>query len=155
MVAASGVDISPFINNLPKAVHDTVLHSECQWQYFPSGKHHRGIGGARLLLVDEDTAATNFMIRDRRMQLLIAKNQSRLHRLLTRFASSILTMGYPPLVMGGSGDYFDIYGDCDGGISKRRMSLPGRGRSQTFIRASVARKAASILGRSRRASCHR
>jgi len=68
----TGVDISPFINNL-RAVHDTVLHSECQWQYFPSGKHQRHWAGARLLLVDEDTAATNFMIRDRRMQLLIAK----------------------------------------------------------------------------------
>jgi len=30
----TGVDISPFINNYPKAVHDSVLHSECQWQYF-------------------------------------------------------------------------------------------------------------------------
>ena len=31
--------------------------------------------GARVLLIDEDTAATNLMIRDRNMQTLIAKDK--------------------------------------------------------------------------------
>ena len=31
--------------------------------------------GAAALLIDEDTSATNFMIRDRRMQALIAKDR--------------------------------------------------------------------------------
>jgi predicted ABC-class ATPase len=65
--------------------------------------------GSRLLLVDEDTAATNFMIRDHRMQLLIAKNQEP----ITPFIDKVrqLYRDYEVstiLVMGGSGDYFDV-----------------------------------------------
>ena len=39
---------------------------------------------ASLLLIDEDTSATNFMIRDGRMQRLIAPEKSRLHPFLIR-----------------------------------------------------------------------
>jgi predicted ABC-class ATPase len=65
--------------------------------------------GAQLLLVDEDTAATNFMIRDRRMQQLIAKDKEpitpfidKVRQLYTDYRVSTI------LVMGGSGDYFDV-----------------------------------------------
>ena len=39
---------------------------------------------ASLLLIDEDTSATNFMIRDGRMQRLIVPKKSRLHPFLIR-----------------------------------------------------------------------
>ena len=64
--------------------------------------------GARVLLMDEDTSATNFMIRDRRMQLLVAriKNRSpfvdRVRQLYRERGVSTI------LVIGGSGDYFDV-----------------------------------------------
>ncbi len=59
--------------------------------------------------MDEDTAATNFMIRDHRMQELIAKDLEpitpfidKVHQLYTDYGVSTI------LVMGGSGDYFDV-----------------------------------------------
>ena len=64
--------------------------------------------GARVLLLDEDTSATNFMIRDRRMQELIPKA----HEPITPFIDKVrpLYQDYgvsTVLVMGGSGDYFE------------------------------------------------
>jgi len=63
---------------------------------------------ATVLLVDEDTSATNFMIRDRRMQALVAKDAEpitpfvdRIRELRDRLAVSTV------LVMGGCGDYLD------------------------------------------------
>jgi len=63
----TGVDIYAVINNLPKRlIHDAVLHSECgSSEYFSSKRIEALEAGARLLLVDEDTAAA--MIRDRRI----------------------------------------------------------------------------------------
>ncbi|MFB9136878.1 P-loop domain-containing protein [Vibrio olivae] len=65
--------------------------------------------GAKALLIDEDTSATNFMIRDERMQALVAKSDEPITPLVDRIGqlrdqfdiSSII-------VMGGSGDYLDI-----------------------------------------------
>jgi predicted ABC-class ATPase len=62
-----------------------------------------------VLLVDEDTSATNFMIRDRRMQALIAKDREPITPFIDKVQQlytdhSISTV----LVMGGSGDYFDV-----------------------------------------------
>jgi len=74
MVAASGVDISPFINNLPQGQSTTQFSTQnASGSTSQAANIIEALTGARLLLVDEDTAATNFMIRDRRMQLLIAK----------------------------------------------------------------------------------
>ena len=73
----AGVDISPFIDNLPSGRTTTAFSSENA-----SGSTSQAANivealalGAKLLLVDEDTAATNFMIRARRMQALIAKEK--------------------------------------------------------------------------------
>jgi predicted ABC-class ATPase len=65
--------------------------------------------GAKVLLVDEDTAATNFMIRDRRMQELIAKNKEPITPFIDKVRLLYQDLGVSVLlVMGGSGDYFDI-----------------------------------------------
>ncbi len=64
--------------------------------------------GARVLLVDEDTSAMNFLIRDGRMQRLLPRPSEpvvplldRLRELYDRFAVSTV------LVTGGSGDYIE------------------------------------------------
>ncbi len=107
----ASVDISPFINQLPQG-RSTSQFSTTN----ASGSTSQAANimealeaGARLLLVDEDTAATNFMIRDRRMQQLIAKDKEpitpfidKVRQLYTDYAVSTI------LVMGGSGDYFDV-----------------------------------------------
>ena len=65
--------------------------------------------GTNLLLFDEDTSATNFMIRDERMQRLVSKDNEpitpfidRVRELYTDHDTSTI------LVMGGSGDYFEV-----------------------------------------------
>jgi predicted ABC-class ATPase len=107
----AGVDISPFINHLPQG-RSTVNFSTAN----ASGSTSQAANiiealeaGAEVLLVDEDTAATNFMIRDFRMQQLIAKAQEpitpfidKVRQLFTDFDVSTI------LVMGGSGDYFEV-----------------------------------------------
>jgi predicted ABC-class ATPase len=107
----ASVDISPFINQLPQG-RSTSQFSTTN----ASGSTSQAANimealeaGAKLLLVDEDTAATNFMIRDRRMQQLIAKDKEpitpfidKVRQLYTDYTVSTI------LVMGGSGDYFDV-----------------------------------------------
>ena len=65
--------------------------------------------GSRLLLMDEDTCATNFMIRDARMQALIASRMEPITPFLDRVVEIDATLQVSTiLVMGGSGDYFDV-----------------------------------------------
>ncbi len=107
----TGVDISPFINNLPQGRSTTQFSTQNA-----SGSTSQAANiiealeaGARLLLVDEDTAATNFMIRDRRMQLLIAKNQEPITPFIDKIRQLYTDYGVSTiLVIGGSGDYFDV-----------------------------------------------
>lgn len=65
--------------------------------------------GARLLLIDEDTAATNFMIRDRRIQALIDREKEPITPFIDRVQQLYRQHGVSTiLVIGGSGDYFDV-----------------------------------------------
>ncbi|MEM7757716.1 MAG: P-loop domain-containing protein [Cyanobacteria bacterium P01_A01_bin.40] len=110
----SGVDISPFINHLPQQRSTTKFSTTNA-----SGSTSQAANimealeaGAELLLIDEDTSATNFTIRDRRMQALIAKNREpitpfidKVRQLYDDYQVSTI------LVMGGSGDYFEV-ADC-------------------------------------------
>ena len=64
--------------------------------------------GARVLLLDEDTSATNFMVRDARMQALVAKEHEPITPFVDRVRELYDTFGVSTvLVMGGCGDYFD------------------------------------------------
>ena len=108
--AVHAVDISDFISHLP-GDHATESFST----ELASGSTSQATAlvealetGASCLLLDEDTSATNFMIRDRRMQELVAKTSEpitpfvdRIRELRDQLEVSTL------LVMGGSGDYFD------------------------------------------------
>ena len=107
----AGVDISPFIDQLPFG-RDTRAFSTDN----ASGSTSQAANivealevGARALLIDEDSAATNFMIRDHRMQQLIAKVNEPITPLIDRVRQlydehDLSTV----LVVGGSGDYFDV-----------------------------------------------
>jgi predicted ABC-class ATPase len=108
--AVHAVDISPFISHLPGGHGTETFSTE-----LASGSTSQATAlvealetGASCLLLDEDTSATNFMIRDRRMQELVAKTSEpitpfvdRIRELRDQLTVSTL------LVMGGSGDYFD------------------------------------------------
>ena len=65
--------------------------------------------GAELLLIDEDTSASNFMIRDARMQNLVSKSREPITPFIDRAREIFETHEVSTiLVMGGSGDYFEV-----------------------------------------------
>lgn len=107
----ASVDISPFINQLPQG-RSTSKFSTTN----ASGSTSQAANimealeaGTQLLLVDEDTAATNFMIRDRRMQQLISKDKEPITPFIDKVRQLYTDYGVSTiLVMGGSGDYFDV-----------------------------------------------
>ncbi len=109
--SVTGVDISPFINDLPQGRSTTHFSTANA-----SGSTSQAANiiealeaGARVLLIDEDTAATNFMIRDRRMQQLVAKTREPIVPLIDKIRQLYDELGVSSvLVMGGSGDYFDV-----------------------------------------------
>lgn len=108
--SVAGVDISPFISHLPQGRSTQHFSTENA-----SGSTSQASNvmealeaGATLLLIDEDTSATNFMIRDRRMQALIAKANEPITPLIDKIRQLYQDCGVSTvLVMGGSGDYFD------------------------------------------------
>ncbi len=105
------VDISAFIDNLPFG-QDTMAFSTDD----ASGSTSQAANimealevGATTLLLDEDTSATNFMIRDVRMQRLVAKTKEPITPFIDRAQGIYESLGVSTvLVMGGAGDYFDI-----------------------------------------------
>lgn len=105
------VSISPFINNLPRGRDTDAFSSEDA-----SGSTSQAANivemievGADLLLIDEDTSATNFMIRDHRMQELISKRDEPITPFIDKVGQLHAELGISTiLVIGGSGDYFDV-----------------------------------------------
>lgn len=107
----TGVDISGFINHLPGGVDTRAFTSDNA-----SGSTSQAAAiaealevGADCLLLDEDTSATNFMIRDARMQRLVASPDEPITPFLDRVRGLFTDQGISTiLVIGGSGDYFDV-----------------------------------------------
>jgi len=108
--AVSSVNLSAFMSGLP-GIHSTEQFSTQS----ASGSTSQAVNilealeaGSKLLLMDEDTCATNFMIRDERMQMLVAKANEPITPFLDRIQEVSEFLGVSViLVMGGSGDYFD------------------------------------------------
>ncbi len=105
------VNISPFINNLPYG-GDTYAFSTEE----ASGSTSQAANimealevGSRALLIDEDTSATNFMIRDVRMQELVSKEKEPITPYIDKIRQLYEDKGVSTIiVVGGSGDYFDV-----------------------------------------------
>lgn len=108
--SVSGVDISDFIGSLPGGRTTQAFSTD-----LASGSTSQAAAlvealevGAKTILLDEDTSATNFMIRDQRMQALVAKTSEPITPFLDRIRELRDTLEVSTvLVMGGSGDYFD------------------------------------------------
>jgi predicted ABC-class ATPase len=105
------VDISAFVSNLPFG-RDTKSFSTDD----ASGSTSQAANimeamesGAKTLVIDEDTSATNFMIRDHRMQELVAKEKEPITPYIDRVRQLSHDHGVSTvLAIGGSGDYFDV-----------------------------------------------
>lgn len=109
--AVQKVNISPFINNLPRGTSTTEFSTE-----EASGSTSQAANiiealemGAQVLLIDEDTSATNFMIRDVRMQRLVTKEKEPITPFIDKVRQLYEEHGVSTvIVVGGSGDYFDV-----------------------------------------------
>lgn len=108
--AVAGVDISGFIDGLPGGKDTTAFTTENA-----SGSTSQAAGlvealeaGAEVLLLDEDTSATNLLVRDARMQALVADEHEPITPYVDR-ARALAEAGVSTvLVCGGAGDYFDV-----------------------------------------------
>lgn len=104
----NNVNISPFIKLLPNGDTDNFSTDRASGSTSQAANIMEAIdGGARLLLIDEDRSATNFMIRDRLMRELIKKEPitpftDRVQELYKQCGVSTI------LVIGGSGEYLSI-----------------------------------------------
>ncbi|HXV59799.1 MAG TPA: ABC-ATPase domain-containing protein, partial [Vicinamibacteria bacterium] len=108
--SVTGVDISPFVRELPMGRNTNAFSTEDA-----SGSTSQAASviealevGAKVLMLDEDTSATNLMFRDARMQALVARDSEpivpfvdRIRELKDRFSVSTV------LVTGSSGDSFE------------------------------------------------
>jgi len=105
------VDISPFIANLPFGQDTREFSSDDA-----SGSTSQAANimeyleaGAQVLLIDEDTSATNFMIRDQRMQELVSKDKEPITPFIDKVRQLYADHGISTiLAIGGSGEYFDV-----------------------------------------------
>ncbi len=102
-------DISPFINNLPDGRDTTSFSTDDA-----SGSTSQAAStvealeaGARVLLIDEDTSATNFMVRDELMEAVVAAD----HEPISPFVDHVRELWERDgvstvLVVGSSGAFF-------------------------------------------------
>ncbi|MFW5870953.1 MAG: ABC-ATPase domain-containing protein [Verrucomicrobiota bacterium] len=109
--SVQGVNITPFINNLPGERRPGCFHTQNA-----SGSTSQAANimeavevKADALFLDEDTCATNLMIRDARMQNLVEKSGEPITPFLDRVGSLYNDAGISTIiVLGGSGDYFEV-----------------------------------------------
>jgi predicted ABC-class ATPase len=108
------VGIGAFIQDLPEGRSTAAFSSEDASGSTSQASNivealEAGAGG---LLLDEDTSATNFMLRDARMQALVSREDEPITPFVERVRELYDTLGVSTvLVMGGCGDYFDV-ADC-------------------------------------------
>lgn len=107
----TNTDISMFINNLPNK-KDTV--SFCTEDASGSTSQAANVieameMGSSLFLIDEDTSATNFMIRDELMQRVIHRDQEPITPFIERVRELYERYGISSILVAGScGSYFHL-----------------------------------------------
>lgn len=105
------LNLSNYINHLPldKNTQDFTTQDASGSTSQAAWLQESIESGATTLLIDEDTSATNFMIRDERMQALVNKGDEPITPLVDRIGQLRDEMDISSLiVMGGSGDYLDV-----------------------------------------------
>lgn len=109
--AIISTDISLFINNLPNGKDTIKFNTENA-----SGSTSQAANiieaiesKSKVLLIDEDTSATNFMIRDDIMQRLVVKEKEPITPFIDVAKSLYKQLGISTVLVAGScGDFFDI-----------------------------------------------
>lgn len=105
-----GLDISNFINNLPhKKDTRNFTTSNASGSTSQAANIMEALElGATTLLIDEDTTATNFMVRDRKIQELISHKKEPITPFIERIESMKAENLSVIIVVGGLGDYFSM-----------------------------------------------
>ena len=104
-------DISMFINNLPNKKDTRTFYSEdASGSTSQAANVIEGMeSGAKVFLIDEDTCATNFMIRDELMQRVVCREEEPITPFIERTRFLYEKCGISSvLVAGSSGAYFYI-----------------------------------------------
>eukprot|EP00403_Amphidinium_massartii_P031225 CAMPEP_0178388602 /NCGR_PEP_ID=MMETSP0689_2-20121128/9680_1 /TAXON_ID=160604 /ORGANISM="Amphidinium massartii, Strain CS-259" /LENGTH=626 /DNA_ID=CAMNT_0020009015 /DNA_START=116 /DNA_END=1992 /DNA_ORIENTATION=- len=104
-------DISPFINNLPFGKDTTQFTtSDASGSTSQAANIVEALElGASCLLIDEDSCATNFMIRDAPMVELVAPDKEPITPFVKRVKPLFQDQGVSTvMVIGGSGDFFSL-----------------------------------------------
>lgn len=107
----TGVDISPFIKNLPNK-KDTVQFSTED----ASGSTSQAANlmealesGSKLILIDEDTSATNFMVRDQLMAQVITPGEEPITPFISRVRGMYESLDVSSVIVAGSsGAFFHV-----------------------------------------------
>ena len=105
------VDISPFIKDLPMGISTREFSTRDA-----SGSTSQAANiiealevGAKVLLIDEDTSATNFLIRDERMRELVVEDEEPITPLVDKIRPLYEEHGVSTvMIMGGSGEFFEV-----------------------------------------------
>lgn len=107
----ANVDISPFIGHLPNGKDTKHFSTEDA-----SGSTSQAANlmesvesGSRLLLIDEDTSATNYMVRDELMQRVISAGEEPITPFIQRVRGLYEDLGISSIIVAGSsGSYFYV-----------------------------------------------
>ena len=135
----ASVDISPFFDRLPDGSNTKNFStSNASGSTSQAAATVEAIEiGARLLLIDEDTCASNFMSRDHRMQQLVDPENEPITPLIDRLRNLYEQFGVSTILVAGSnGDFFEV---ADTVIAMENYSP----RDATGEAASIARRYAS------------
>ncbi|WP_312349326.1 ABC-ATPase domain-containing protein [Actinomyces sp.] len=144
--AVTGVDVSAFINHLPGGADTTHFSTENA-----SGSTSQAASvveavelGCPLLLIDEDTSATNLLIRDARMRELVHADKEPITPLVDRIGGLARERGVSTvMVMGGSGDYLDVADRVLMLDTYRCLDVTGRARE---VCAAMPRERSDVEG---------
>lgn len=108
--SVQGVDISAFLGELPGGRTTDCLRTEDA-----SGSTSQAAAlveaieaGAELLLLDEDTSATNLLVRDERMRALIPRDREPITPLVERVRELAESGVSTLMVVGGVGDWLSV-----------------------------------------------
>ncbi|MBD5457687.1 MAG: ABC-ATPase domain-containing protein [Lachnospiraceae bacterium] len=107
----TNTDISLFINHLPNGKNtEKFCTLDASGSTSQAANIVEGIeAGSKLLLIDEDTSATNFMVRDELMQRIVAREKEPITPFLERAKDLYEKAGISTiLVVGSCGSYFHI-----------------------------------------------
>lgn len=106
--SVTGVDISPFIRNLPNKKDTTRFSTEDA-----SGSTSQAANlmealesGSSLILIDEDTSATNFMVRDDLMAQVITSGEEPITPFISRIRGMYEDLGVSSIIVAGSSGAF-------------------------------------------------